>query len=337
MPQCKINPACHPQGVRKKRTFAEAALRYLKECQHKRSISRDKKPIKVLHPYIGRLTIDSIHMGTLQTYIEKRQDEGVKARTINYGLQVVRRILNLAATEWVDENNLTWLLAAPKIKLLPETDKAKPYPLNWDEQQKLIQVLPDYLKQMTLFVLHTGLRNSEVCNLQWEWEVQAPVPGGSVFLLPAESVKNGMDRILVLNEVARSIVEERRGKHATHVFCYRKKPLQSMLRKSWRRAREESGMPQLRVHDLRHTFGRRLRAVGVSFEDRQDLLGHKSSRITTHYSAAELDNLYVAVNRLSEVKGSSPALLLVRQNRSFNEACPSKSRQDEFINKCKLA
>jgi len=42
------------------------------------------------------------------------------------------------------------------------------------------------------------------------------------------------------------------------------------------------------VHDLKHTFGRRLRAAGVSFEDRQDLLGHRSGRITTHYSAAGL-------------------------------------------------
>jgi hypothetical protein len=30
----------------------------------------------------------------------------------------------------------------------------------------------------------------------------------------------------------------------------------------------------------KHTFGRRLRAAGVSFEDRQDLLGHRSVRIT---------------------------------------------------------
>jgi integrase len=44
---------------------------------------------------------------------------------------------------------------------------------------------------------------------------------------------------------------------------------------------------RVRVHDLKHTFGRRLRAAGVSFEDRQDLLGHKSGRITTHYSQAE--------------------------------------------------
>jgi integrase len=53
-----------------------------------------------------------------------------------------------------------------------------------------------------------------------------------------------------------------------------------------------------RALDLRHTFGRRLRAVGVGLEDRQDLLGHKSGRMTTHYSAAEIGNLLTAVNRI---------------------------------------
>ena len=50
---------------------------------------------------------------------------------------------------------------------------------------------------------------------------------------------------------------------------------------------EESKLAYLtvRVHDLKHTFGHRLRAAGVSFEDRQDLLGIKASaslRITQH-------------------------------------------------------
>jgi integrase len=62
------------------------------------------------------------------------------------------------------------------------------------------------------------------------------------------------------------------------------------------RAREKVGLPQVRVHDLKHTFGRRLRAAGVSFEDRQDLLGHRSGRITTHYSMPELESLIAAAN-----------------------------------------
>ncbi|MGB5427779.1 MAG: tyrosine-type recombinase/integrase, partial [Gammaproteobacteria bacterium] len=73
------------------------------------------------------------------------------------------------------------------------------------------------------------------------------------------------------------------------------------------------GLRNIRVHDLKHTFGRRLRATGVSFEDRQDLLGHKSGRITTHYSAVELQNLIDAANRVCE-EGSrkSPVMVLLR-------------------------
>ena len=58
-----------------------------------------------------------------------------------------------------------------------------------------------------------------------------------------------------------------------------------MMNNAWLRARTISELPQVRVHDLKHTFGRRLRAAGVSYEDRQDSLGHRSNRVTTHYSA----------------------------------------------------
>lgn len=82
---------------------------------------------------------------------------------------------------------------------------------------------------------------------------------------------------------------------------------------AWKNARKRAGLEQVRVHDLKHTFGRRLRAAGVSFEDRQDLLGHKSGRITTHYSAAELRNLIDAANRVcGEDSRNSPALVMLR-------------------------
>ena len=58
---------------------------------------------------------------------------------------------------------------------------------------------------------------------------------------------------------------------------------------------------------------RRLRAAGVSFEDRQDLLGHRSGRITTHYSAAELSRLIAAANRVCERKSKKPELVMLRR------------------------
>lgn len=157
-------------------------------------------------------------------FIAKWRRDGVKTRTINSALEVVQRILRLAATEWIDERVLTWLEATPTIELLPAHDARPAYPLSAQEQSLLLKRLPDHLAKMALFKVDTGCREQPV------------------------------------------------------------------------------GFRKVRVHDLEHTFERRLRAAGVSFEDRQNLLGHKSSRITTHYSQAELWNLIDAANRVCETE-----------------------------------
>jgi integrase len=166
---------------------------------------------------------------------------------------------------------------------------------------------------MALFAVNTGCRDREVCALRWEWEVQVPELGTSVFIVPGQFVKNGDERLVVLNRVAKAVVEAERGRHATHVFNFRGKPIGHMLNSAWRRARQAAGLRQVRVHDLKHTFGRRLRAAGVSFEDRQDLLGHRSSRITTHYSAAELSKLIEAADRVCESNERRPGLVVLRR------------------------
>ena len=261
-------------GVRPKRIFREAAIKFVKENGHKASLYDDVCTIKKLDPFIGLLSLESVHMGSLQEFILARQQKGLKTRTINYGLQLVRHILNLAASEWLDEHGLTWLAIAPKIKLLPEMDKRKPYPLSWEEQECLFKELPPHLLKMALFAVNTGCRDTEICRLQWNWEVPVLGLGYSVFMIPSEHVKNREERLVVLNSVARSVIEDVRGQHPEYVFTYNGKPVSRMLRTAWKKARIRAKLQQVRVHDLKHTFGRRLRAAGVSFEDRQDLLGH---------------------------------------------------------------
>ena len=300
-------------GVRPERSFELAAVKFVRENQHKRTIRNDIAQLKRLMPWIGSLPLKRIHIGVLQSWIEHRRKEGVATGTINHGLKVVRRILNLAQSEWLDENGLTWLAAAPKIKLLPDTRKRQPYPLNWDEQQQLFSALPAHLAEMALYAVNTGCRDAEICNLRWDWEVKVPTLNTFVFIVPGEFVKNGDERLVVLNDIAKSVVNARRGKHPTHVFAYKGKPVIRMLNSSWCRVRKNLGLKQVRVHDLKHTFGRRLRAAGVSFEDRQDLLGHRSGRITTHYSAEELSQLIEAANSVCERSGNKPELVVLRR------------------------
>jgi integrase len=298
-------------GVRPKHVFREAATRYLLEHQHKASIDDDARTLKLLDKFIGHLPLEAVHMGSLQVFIQARQKEGVKNRTVNYGLEVVRCILNLSASEWLNESGLSWLTAAPKIRLLPRSDQREPYPLNLDEQDRLFNELPLHLKQMALFAVNTGCRDQEICYLRWEWEVLLS-DKGSVFIIPRHRVKNREERLVILNRIAASVIESARGQHSEYVFVYQGKPITGMLTSAWKKARIRAELPQVRVHDLKHTFGRRLRAAGVGFEDRQDLLGHKSGRITTHYSAPELCNLIEAANKVCECRRSSPVLRLLR-------------------------
>ena len=299
-------------GVRPSRTFEQAAAKFVLENQHKRSLDDDISQLKQILPWLGQTQLDRIHLGTLQPWIDRRRAAQKSAGTINHGIKIVRRILNLAAADWVDDHGLTWLPAAPKLKLLADHDKRQPYPLSWTEQGLLFQALPDYLAQMALFAVNTGCRDQEVCALRWDWEVKVPELGTSVFIVPGRHVKNSDDRLVVLNAVAASVVEARRGLHAHYVFAYEGQPLSRMMTSAWKRARIKVGLPQVRVHDLKHTFGRRLRAAGVSFEDRQDLLGHRSGRITTHYSAAELSRLIAASSTVADRGDAKPELVVLK-------------------------
>lgn len=299
-------------GIRPTRPFRQAAIKFLNENQHKASLHIDARLLKQLDPFIGDLPLTAIHQARLQGYIQTRKAAGVKNRTINYGLQVIRRILNLAAQEWFDENGLSWLAIAPKIRLLTEKNKRLPYPLSKDEERRLLEYLPLHLKQMALFAMNTGCRDQEICRLQWQWQVEVPELNTYVFIIPAHLVKNRQNRLVILNQQAKQVIETQRGKHPKFVFTYRNKPLTRMLNSAWVNARSLAKLPQLRVHDLKHTFGRRLRAANVSFEDRQDLLGHKSQRVTSDYSNAEIANLILAVNAITTQNSSTNVLTILK-------------------------
>ena len=287
-------------GIRPTRTFQQAAIKYLEENQHKKSTERYIHAFDRAMPHIGDLRLDRVHNDTLAKYRRSRRSDGVSAGTINKELSCIRRVLNLAARVWRHDNGMSWLDAPPLIEMERGPTRT-PYPLSWEEQDRLFRELPAHLQRIALYKVNTGCRKQEVCQLRWNWEVQVPELGTSVFILPNNDefqTKNSQERVVVLNSIARRVVDEQRGKHREFVFTYRGNPRKTILNSGWKRARLRAGLPNVRVHDLRHTFGHRLRAAGVSFEDRQDLLGHKSERMTTHYSAPDIARLIEAAERI---------------------------------------
>jgi integrase len=277
-------------------TFADCAARYLTQSREKRSFEAIQVHVRALLPYIGHLEPHQVHDETLAPFVSQRIASCVTAITINRSLEVVRTILNRAARSYRDEDGRPWLEAIPPlITMLPEAPRPA-YPITWDEQDRLFPTLPAHLQSMALFAVNTGLRDNNVCGLEWDWEVPVPEIGRSVFVIPSDSFKSNRDHVVILNDAAWSIVQAQRGLHPVWVFPFKGRRIGTINNNGWQKARREAGLRYVRVHDLRHTFACRLRAAGVSDEDRCALLGHATHTMSGHYASGDLGRLMREAN-----------------------------------------
>jgi len=118
---------------------------------------------------------------------------------------------------------MTWLERAPAIVAERGHRAREPYPLDASEQELLFNELTPDRRRIAQFAVNTGLRDQELCRLQWRWEVRIPeldtlTLKRSVFVLPADFVKGKRPRVVVLNDYAQAILEELRGQHPRYVF-----------------------------------------------------------------------------------------------------------------------
>ena len=142
------------------------------------------------------------------------------------------------------------------------------------------------------------------CVYPREWEFKLKSTEQSIFVLPETVTKTQTERVVLLNSIANEVIEARRDIHPDFVFSYKERPLKKLRVSAWRRIWEKSGLPVSDgilkgVHNLRHTFGRRLRSAGVPMETRKALMGHANGDITTHYSAAEIEELIEAAEKVT--------------------------------------
>lgn len=324
--------AVHLHGMRPERTFDQAAAHYVTTHQDKKSLPTEIILLDSIMPFIGQLTLPQVHDGAIAPYVAARKAEGRKNKTINLALGAVRRILNLAATSWRDEDGKTWLEQAPKITMLPLVGhQREPRPISWGQQRTLMPLLPDHLARMSLFTLNTGVRDDVVCSLRWEWEIRVPELGCSVFDVPRQHVKGGRrSRIIVCNSVAQSIIETVRGQHPEWVFVYRRervkhtdqapampyRRIQTMNNTAWQNARKAAGLGDLHVHDLRHTVGMRLREAGVAESTVAEVLWHSTKTMTQHYSMAQIVELHAALEKIKADSGKwNKTLATLRQEQ----------------------
>ena len=224
-------------GVRQVKTWRDAAMKFLLEIKDQPSFKLSAHHLSQLDSFIGDMPLTHIDDQALEPFIKDRlatkklEDgkikKGVSNRTVNISIERVVRVLSLCARKWRDDERRPWLDSVPMLTKLEEKKSSrKPYPMSWDEQSILFGELPAHLQTMALFKVNTGCREQEVCKLRWDWEISVPELETSVFLIPADfggrharsGVKNGDERLVVLNSVAMSIIEKQRGVNKEWVF-----------------------------------------------------------------------------------------------------------------------
>ncbi len=99
-----------------------------------------------------------------------------------------------------------------------------------------------------------------------------------------------------------------------------------MNKTAWQSARKRAGLDDLHVHDLRHTVGMILRGAGVSERTQNEILWHTNKSMTTHYAAAQVRELYNALEMIKEPTGQE-SINILELMRRVPQKSPSQKQK----------
>lgn len=168
-----------------------------------------------------------------------------------------------------------------------------------EEVRTFLQYLEGHPGDMADFfgmLLWTGARRGNVQRMQWE---QLDLAGG-VWRIPGEQAKGGEPLVLPLAEPALAILRRRRERagRGEYVFPGRKgakRPYLQEPKKAWATLLAETGLADLRMHDLRRTLGSWQAAGGASLAVIGKSLGHRSQAATQVYARLDLEPVRASV------------------------------------------
>ncbi|PHV12072.1 tyrosine-type recombinase/integrase [Chitinimonas sp. BJB300] len=277
-------------GDKLERTFDEAALKWIKEKSHKRSLRDDKHIIQwwrtqltmPLHEVRGSIALELV--------LELKVSNARK----NKYLAVLRAILRRAERVW------EWIDKAPAFTLLPIPNR-RIRSLTKEKAQLLIKELPDHQRLIVLFALATGLRQGNVLGMTWE-KVDLE---RRIAWVEAEDFKNGNDHSIPLNDTALAVLRQCIGKHKEFIFTYRGKQIKQANTKAWRNALQRADIKSFRWHDLRHVAASWMVQSGAPLFAVQEFFGWESQAMVRRYAHLAPEHLAVHAGTLDAMLGHS--------------------------------
>lgn len=292
-----IDPAEEKAALRQIPTLeefvAETFLPYIKitKSSWKQDLSLLRRHIL---PALGKKPLDAITRTDALALMQKRISDGAAAGSVNRVIILLRYMFN-QAIRW--ETVGVKVNPTKDIDLLRLNNQCQRF-LSQEEAARLFEAVRQsnnpVLSSIVAMLLLTGARKREAMDARWDcidWERR-------IWRIPIS--KSGKARYVPLSDGALLLLRQRRfevGQQCPWVFPNPDsgEPYKC-INNSWDTARRRAGMPELRIHDLRHSFASFLINNGRSLYEVQKILGHSSAKMTERYAHLAHDTLLAASN-----------------------------------------
>ena len=245
---------------------------------------------------LASLRLNEITSERVADFAAWRQSAGLQVSSVNSSLQVLRRIMRLAAQWGAIE-------IAPFVKMLPG-ERRREHVVKPDEEAHYLAAAPEPLGSVAAVLMDTGMRPDECYRLRWESVTWTNGRNGTILVTHGKTA--AARRVLPLTARAKAILQNRwvtKGSPSegwvwsapTRSGHFEK----STLKKQHKKALRLSRVRPFVLYSLRHTFLTRLGESGCDAWTLARIAGHSSVAMSARYVHPSEDAVLAALDRLS--------------------------------------
>lgn len=250
--------------------------------------------------------IKDIWVPDLKQYRTNRSSKGVANATINREISAMSGIFRVLIENQLIETNPCRLL-----KRLSEKAGQRQVYIGYQDISNIIELCPEWYKDMIWVAYLTGMRQGEVHKLRWR-HVNLKT---RIITFHATETKEGQPKRVPIHQDLMPLLE-RIGKVRLLVDDTLFEASKQSLRYPWVPALDKLKWPEPRprFHDLRHTWKTNARRSGIDSEIREAILGHSDRKldVSERYGFIDDRELVNAIDKFSYDNGSTQILVAAK-------------------------
>lgn len=264
------------------------------DAQHRPNTTRTaKSTLREFQKYAGNIMLNGISTRDTEQFLSHKAKE-CNSFTLRKHYVTLKSIFSTAERwKYVSINPMK---GVPKPKL-PEQI---PMYFSKEDFSKLIQAMDTDFKELCIFAVLSGLRQSEIAQLSWT-DIDFETRVIRVRNSDSFTTKSGKNRTVPINDDLFKMLYLKQSSAICPLIFHRNKKtyrhefISKRLKKYVRLAGLNDG---LHFHSLRHTFASWLVEDGATLYEVQKLLGHSDQRTSMIYAHLQPEKLHETVNKI---------------------------------------